>query len=328
MEIYTIPFWLQNSNLSYVLLTTFNTPYFIPENKFEEDIKLNCEKDLYKFIEICMYWCMDEFPFEIYDYVKNNINRVDFNNLKKTFPSLILIDELILLTSPIRYKLAQFAAEKGYINMLKYSKYIQSPWNERTIFKAAKNGKFKCLKYLLENNCPYDKEKIMDEAAKNGNLECVKYLYESGIPFTNSLFYITIQYGNLDVLKYIMKQGCETHVKACYFAASNDQFNCLKFLHQEGFIIDEEVCYESANKGFLNCLRYSINYCPKDKLIDICSYAIDNIDCLKFLHEEIGFPLDQNTCRFALHRKNYITFKYGYENGCSVEDISLENLSL
>jgi hypothetical protein len=85
---------------------------------------------------------------------------------------------------------------------------------------AAYNGHLKCLKYLHENGCPWNKE-ATEVAAENGHLECLKYLHKNGCP--------------------IKKQPIKTGLT----------IKCLKYLHDNGFSlkgvdIEEkvQVCWE------------------------------------------------------------------------------------
>ena len=43
-------------------------------------------------------------------------------------------------------------------------------------------SQLECLKYLHENECPWDAG-ACGEAARRGHLECLKYLHENGCPW-------------------------------------------------------------------------------------------------------------------------------------------------
>ena len=47
-------------------------------------------------------------------------------------------------------------------------------WNEYTCLNAAWKGNLDCLKYAIENGCPYDKQQYMNVAKKHKHI--VEYL--------------------------------------------------------------------------------------------------------------------------------------------------------
>ena len=73
-------------------------------------------------------------------------------------------------------------ALNGNFDLLKFLHENECPWNEWTCANAAKIGHFECLKYLHENGCPWDKW-TCEYASENGHLECLKYLHEKGCPW-------------------------------------------------------------------------------------------------------------------------------------------------
>jgi len=284
IEIKKIPNWLIDSELSKVLMEDFSKPFLIPIDKYEKNIIINNINDLYKYLNISTYWLLNDYPFEIYFYVDKNINNINFKQMMNDFPNFSLINELMLLTSQVRYKLINFAAEKDYLSLIKYARNIGINWNEKSCSTAAKYGNLNCLKYLIENDCPYDFEKIIFKVVKYGHLKCLIYLYEKGIEFPDNIFYIAIKYDKLDCLKYVLNKKCEYKENGCEVAASYGNLDILVYLHERGFILNRKTCIESAKNGFLDCLKYSIKNCiDKENLDDICYYALDKEECLNYL---------------------------------------------
>jgi hypothetical protein len=48
-----------------------------------------------------------------------------------------------------------YAAERGYIDCLKFLHENDYYWDEWTCTRAAQNGQLECLKYLHQNGCPW-----------------------------------------------------------------------------------------------------------------------------------------------------------------------------
>jgi len=321
-----IPNWLKHSNIVKIFNEDSDENYIIPSNKFEKEIIILNINDLYKYLEICRYWMIDNYPFEIYDYIINNINKINYYEIRENFYDMTIIDEFLILTSQIRYTKTLNASEKGYLNLLIYLTENNYPLTIDTCSAAAKNGKIECLKYLINNNCPYDEDNICLDAVKNNNLDCLKFLHKKGFKFPQDIYYYPIKKGYLDCLKFIFETGFPAPIKICFIAVSYGQLECLIYLHNNGFLMDEDLCLEAANYGHLNCLKYIINNCPNlIKNNNICLAAIDSIDCLKYLHEVIGFKLHELTCSIAAYNSNLNILKYGHENGCSLNGISLDS---
>lgn len=329
IEIEHIPRWLENSNLSKVFKENDNnSALLIPENKYKKNINILNVNDFYRYIEIYRYWMMDDCPFEIYDYFLKNYSIIDLEFLKNEFNDTIIIKELIILISSLRYKVMDIAAQNGYLNLLKYAYENQFPCSKNTTSKAAKYGHLESLKFLIENGCPFDKEVICLDAIENNHLDCLKYLCENGCEFPVSIYYTAIKNGSFHCLKYAVESGSPNHPYACSIASSFGRLDFLEYLHKKNFLLDEDSCIEAASNGHLDCLKYSIeNISSTLNIEDICFNAIGHIDCLKYLHKEKAFRLSEMTCSISAYNRHLDCLIYGFENGCSIEDIDT-NLSM
>jgi len=227
-----IPDWLKKSYLYQNFEIDYeNEDVFIPipKNKFENDIKINNENDLYKYLEIIKYWMIINCPFEIYDYFKLNPNIINFSFIKENFYDLPFLDEFEIISSihkNDKYFFCNEASKKGYLNLLKYAHKNGYHWYENTCSNAALNGHLDCLKYPHENECPWDKY-TCEYAAKNGYLDCLKYAHEN---------------------------GCSWHEETCSIAAENGHLECLKYAHENGCSWNK---YTLSNSKHLNVFDYA-----------------------------------------------------------------------
>ena len=104
-------------------------------------------------------------------------------------------------------RFCEHMAEKGNVELLKFSHEKGCPWDEYTCETAALNGHLECLKYVHEQGCPWDGETCA-RAAQNGHLECLKYAHENGCPWDERTCRSAAKYGHLECLEYARENGC------------------------------------------------------------------------------------------------------------------------
>jgi hypothetical protein len=209
----------------------------------------------------------------------------------------------------------QYAAFYGHLECLKYLHQNNYPWDEWTFGSAAANGHLDCLKYLHENNCPWN-EYLCSYAAFNGHLDCLKYLHKNKYFWNEYTCQKAAMNGHIDCLEYARKNGCPWNKLTFEGAASNGQLECLEYLYKNNCPWDEWTCISAVENGHLKCLRYlHENNCPWTELA--CQYAAKNghLKCLKYLHEN-GCLWNANTCLEAAKNGHLECLKYAVEKGC------------
>ena len=225
ISINTIPKYLKKSDL-YKNFDKNDKFISIPKNKFEYEIKINNLDDLYKYLEICRYWMVNDCPHEIYNYVYNNRNNINLLEIKEHFYDLFIIDELEFL---IKGKSLMYTSvKKGNLNLLKFLHKIKIPWNVSTCYYATESGNLDCLKYLHENGCPWDCN-TTECAAVYGHLNCLKYAHKNGCPWDEYITSGAARYGHLNCLKYAHENGCQWDEKTLYLSNTFKKSDCLKY---------------------------------------------------------------------------------------------------
>jgi hypothetical protein len=212
----------------------------------------------------------------------------------------------------------QYAAFYGHLECLKYLHQNNYPWDEWTFGSAAANGHLDCLKYLHENNCPWN-EYLCSYAAFNGHLDCLKYLHKNKYFWNEYTCQKAAMNGHIDCLEYARKNGCPWNKLTFEGAASNGQLECLEYLYKNNCPWDEWTCISAVENGHLKCLRYlHENNCPWTELA--CQYAAKNghLKCLKYLHEN-GCLWNANTCLEAAKNGHLECLKYAVEKGCPLD---------
>ncbi|QHN71424.1 hypothetical protein [Mollivirus kamchatka] len=113
-----------------------------------------------------------------------------------------------------------FAAQEGRLDVLKWFKQQQWPWNARVCTAAAERGDLEMLQWARENGCKWDKRACSAAAAK-GHLEVLQWLHYNGCPWTKSTTISAAERNHLDVLQWAYDKGCpldaEMYVTATRF---------------------------------------------------------------------------------------------------------------
>jgi len=141
-----------------------------------------------------------------------------------------------------------------------YRWYADLNWN--ATYYAAERGYLDCLRYAHENGCRWSSS-VPLIAVQNGHMACLKYAHENGCPCNKETCYVAARKGNLGCLKYLHENGCPCNEEACEYAAAGGSLDCLKYLHEHGCPWNEETCTEAGWSGHLDCLQYAHeNGCP------------------------------------------------------------------
>jgi hypothetical protein len=226
-----------------------------------------------------------------------------YKTLKELNPDEKLIGSLKYLTSSL--------------SLLKYGHLNRCLWSTKTIDKiVTSNERIKCLKYAIDNDCPWKKFKchtITETGILVTPQECLKYLNKYPWPNTCE---DAVRSGYLECLKYLHENGCPWSELTPYRAVGNGNLECLIYLHENDCPWDKNTTAESAYNGHLECLKYAYeNGCQLDPFT--CNYAAKggHLECLKYAHEN-GCPWNEWTCYHAIENGHLECLQYARYNGC------------
>ena len=93
------------------------------------------------------------------------------------------------------------------IELLKWARSNNCPWNKQVCSIAAMNGHLEVLKWSRNNGCPWDEE-VCSNAAMNGHLEVLKWARNNGCPWDKQVCVYAAMDGHLRVLKWARDNGC------------------------------------------------------------------------------------------------------------------------
>jgi len=238
---------------------------------------------------------------------------------------------------PRWWRETDFCSEVAETNKLELLRWIREEkkckWDEETMSSAASQGNLEMIKFCVANKCPVD-ERACTRAARNGHLEVLKYLREEvKAPVNGKVIKIAACHGDLELIRYIVEKKCagweNGYLDALDIIAMHGHFQCLKYLHEEvklplnGGMIDV-----AASRGHLEMIRYLVGKkCEgwEDGCRDALSSAVHcgEVECLKYLHEEVKLPLNGGMIDVAASRGHLEMIRYlvgkkceGWEDGC------------
>ena len=151
------------------------------------------------------------------------------NNIKIIVPDEILLNKDKWFTEKYRLeimkennifwneKLSSIIAKNGQLSLLKYLHENNCPWDLNTTISASENynnysipdmyeipDKLGCLKYAIENDCPFN---ILTAYNASHNLDMIKYLYKKNLKMNSSVYENAIKKYKLDVIKFLFSIG-------------------------------------------------------------------------------------------------------------------------
>jgi hypothetical protein len=115
--------------------------------------------------------------------------------------------QLLLERAPhVRRDVCALAADVGNLDVLKWARENDCPWDDETCANAAEGGHLEVLKWARENDCPWD-ELTCAHAAWKGHLEVLKWARENGCPSNELTCSSAALGGHLEVLKWARENG-------------------------------------------------------------------------------------------------------------------------
>ena len=158
-----------------------------------------------------------------------------------------------------------YAASAGSMEMLRWLKDQECPWDSLACNGAAS---LEVLQWLRSNGCPWDGYTIEFSAAR-GQLEQLKWAHEQGgAPLCLDTFIEAAAGGHIEVLSWLRAQGCPWDETVC---AAAKEVEVIRWLHEHGCSWDERTTlitiYGFSSWCFhrLDVVKWAIEHgCPWD----------------------------------------------------------------
>jgi len=110
------------------------------------------------------------------------------------------------------------AAENSHLNMLKWLRDQQCPWDSDTTRMAAYNGNLDLLDWALSSECPWT-ETCFAYATRKGDLKVLKGLRTRGLQWGAACCLAAVEYNHLHVLQWLVENDCPCDWNVCWRAA-------------------------------------------------------------------------------------------------------------
>ena len=310
---------LINESNKYVMLNIFITKEidsYIPlQNKLWNK---------YRYAYIFLQNCYDN-NLNVIKTIKNITKLIKYIIKNKTFVEIIkdvkkYKNKILLEWNTKKNKIIKIIED---ITKIKLNGKYTMIADEMTCAYAAKNGKFKTLKWLRKKECPWD-HYTCSFAAGNGYIDILKWARENGCFYKYSIALQLNIYKNCKINKYFINKifidlnpwGAIT----CAFAADGKYFDILKWLRENGCDWDRWTCSNAAKNNDFEILKWAIeNGCFYKYSIALQLNIYKNCKINKYFINKIFIdlnPCDEKTCAYAAGNGNFDMLKWAREHSC------------
>lgn len=218
--------------------------------------------------------------------------------------------ELLYEKIPHRFNegVCLLAAKYGRLDMLKWLRERDVPWDPSTMDAAAEYGHVSILKWGRKKQFRFNPESLTSHAAKGGHQDVLDFLYQFIPTFFNAstfrgaalTFTGAIQAGHVHVVEWLLNKNLKLHSYICVKAAEVGNLEILKLLIRHGCPWDENVVHTAAAYDRPEILKYAIqNGCPWYRRTLDSVVANRNLDLFTWCWQNgcprFGFTLNANT---------------------------------
>lgn len=164
--------------------------------------------------------------------------------------------------SRVSYYLYNATINHTNINLAKWLRKHEAPWNSLVFKRAIKAGNLKLIRFLRKYGCPYDDIKIEVLMIKSGNPEIIQYFIKRG---------------------YTIPKNCMT-------IAAND-IKMLTWLHQlladfSDYAIKPDALVRAIKHGNMTCIRYIQSINKFTDFQQILIEAVHDINIFLYLFDD------------------------------------------
>ena len=295
----------------------------------DKKIIIDNDTDFFNTIESLRFHIIKKLPDEIYNYVQTH--KVNLDRFKDFFHgelTLLMNSDMIDPKSTIMIE----AAKHGFLDLIKYLFKNDFKFTYQSAKAAIENNQMECLKFMIENDCPYDSPNSWDGglcaiATRFGHLEILKYLRQVGIKWTDFIMSAAACSDQVHILEYLYKVGAPSHQLIMSNVLSSGSLKCIKFMRENGhewssYDLDCVCTFDEAVK---KCVLYALeDGCPCSiEIVGKCIRA-NEFDFLKVLFEYYYDPDPSEKTWFC--SRAAIVSLYRYKKGCYDDNIAQKKI--
>ena len=167
---------------------------------------------------------------------------------------LQLMHQRVDLHDELSDGLCTLAAGEGQLEILKWLRENDFPWDEVTYKRATSGGHLAVLQWAHANGCPWDEE-TYSGAAYDGKLEILQWARANSAPWDGTTCVEAAYSGHLEVLQWARANSCPWDEQTCRHAALAGHFEVLQWARAHGCPWDERTCEGAAKGGHLEVLQ-------------------------------------------------------------------------
>lgn len=101
----------------------------------------------------------------------------------------------------------EVAAREGHLEIVRWLREHDFPWNQDVTRAAAASGRLEILQFLFANGCPWHNDLCAD-ACRGGHLNVLRWLHNRGLPLTTETCSCAALSGNLEMVQFLRAHGC------------------------------------------------------------------------------------------------------------------------
>lgn len=170
----------------------------------------------------------------------------------------------LIIPQNMEKKFVEKAIEKGNLRVVQTLHKQNILKNYAICNLAAHYGCLEILKWARANDFPWD-EITCERASEQGNLDILKWLYENKCPWSETIFIIAAEQGHIHIIQWAVQMNFKMDKKICSGAAKNGYFDIVQFLRDKGCPWDENVYSFAVLWGRLDIIVWA---CTKKYLFN------------------------------------------------------------
>lgn len=194
------------------------------------------------------------------------------------------------------------AAANGHLEIVKYAESImpQMFWGDLLLSAVSgKNPNFILLEYILGKGEHFWVDLTVAAAAQNGHLHVLKWAYEKNLQIS-SKFLHTAKF-SIEILEWAISIGCEIPENFCLCAAKAHNMQILTWAIARGFAVHQNVLGYFCEKKYSEEFKLLIG---------------------------LGIPCQDSNLIQLLNFQNFETFRWALDRGIPVGESTVNHISL